>query len=117
MNEEIILLFRKELQNLGYCETVINAYPRQIRTFLEFIKKENTAIKSEDILNYYNHIKTVKGKRTKKPFSENYIAGILLSIRLYFDYLQRNGTIKISPYQLKIKQPKSEERKVFTRKK
>ena len=117
MNEEIILLFRKELQNLGYCETVINAYPRQIRTFLEFIKKENTAIKSEDILNYYQHIKTVKGKRTKKPFSESYIAGILLSIRLYFDYLQRNGTIKISPYQLKIKQPKSEERKVFTRKK
>jgi integrase/recombinase XerD len=115
MNEEIILQFRKELQNLGYCKTVINAYPRQIRTFLEFIKKENTAIKSEDILNYYQHIKKVKGKRTKKPFSESYIAGILLSIRLYFDYLQRNGTIKISPYQLKIKQPKSEERKVFTK--
>ncbi|MCJ7933588.1 MAG: hypothetical protein MUW56_08105 [Chryseobacterium sp.] len=65
---EDIYLFRKELQNLGYCETVTNTYPRQIRVFLEFIKKENTAIKSEDILNYYNHIKTVKGKRTKKPF-------------------------------------------------
>ena len=111
---EDIYLFRKELQNLGYCETVINAYPRQIRVFLEFIKKENTAIKSEDILSYYNYIKTVKGKRTKKLFSENYIAGILLSIRLYFDYLQRTGTIKTSPYQLKIKAPKSEERKVFT---
>ena len=113
MNETIIQ-FRKELQNLGYCETVINAYPRQIRTFLEFIKKENPEIKSEDILSYYNHIKTVKGKRTKKLFSESYIAGILLSIRLYFDYLQRTGIIKISPYQLKIKQPKLEERKVFT---
>lgn len=113
--DEIILQFRKELQNLGYCETVINAYPRQIRTFLEFIKKENTEIKSEDILNYYHHIKTVKGKRTRKLFSESYITGILLSIKLYFDYLQRAGTIKISPYQLKIKAPKSEERKVFTK--
>ena len=111
---EDIYLFRKELQNLGYCKTVVDFYPRKIRTFLEFIKKENKEIKSEDILNYYQHIKTVKGKRTKKPFSESYIAGILLSIRLYFDYLQRNGIIKISPYQLKIKQPKSEERKVFT---
>lgn len=114
MNETIIQ-FRKELQNLGYCKTVINFYPRQIRTFLEFIKKENTDIKSEDVLSYYQHIKTVKGKRTKKPFSESYIAGILLSIKLYFDYLQRTGTIKISPYQLKIKIPKSEERKVFTK--
>lgn len=114
-NEEIILQFRKELQNLGYCKTVTDSYPRQIRTFLEFTKKENTAIKSEDILNYYNHIKTVKGKRTRKPFSESYITGILLSIKLYFDYLQRTGIIKISPYQLKIKAPKSEERKVFTK--
>lgn len=115
MNEEIILQFRKELQNLGYCKTVTNSYPRQIRTFLEFTKKENTAIKSEDILNYYNHIKTVKGKRTRKPFSESYITGILLSIKLYFDYLQRTRTIKISPYQLKIRAPKSQERKVFTK--
>lgn len=115
MNDEIILQFRKELQNLGYCKTVVNFYPKQIRTFLEFIKKENKEIKSEDIFNYYNHIKTVKGKRTKKLFSESYIAGILLSIKLYFDYLQRTGTIKINPYQLKIKAPKSEERKVFTK--
>ena len=114
MSDENIYLFRKELQNLGYCKTVVNFYPKQIRIFLEFIKKENTEIQQEDILHYYQHIKTVKGKRTKKPFSENYIAGILLSIRLYFDYLQRTGTIKISPYQLKIKAPKSEERKVFT---
>lgn len=115
MNDDIILQFRKELQNLGYCKTVTNSYPRQIRTFLEFTKKENTAIKSEDILNYYHHIKTVKGKRTRKLFSESYITGILLSIKLYFDYLQRTGRIKISPYQLKIKAPKSEERKVFTK--
>jgi len=115
MNDDIILQFRKELQNLGYSKTVIDTYPKQVRVFLEHLKKENTAIKSEDILNYYHHIKTVIGKRTRKLFSESYITGILLSIKLYFDYLQRTGTIKISPYQLKIKAPKSEERKVFTK--
>lgn len=115
MNDENILHFRKELQNLGYCKSVTEGYPRRVRMFLEYIRKDNTEIKTEDILNYYDHLKTAKGKKTKKPFSDSYIHGILLSIKLYFDYLQRSGTIKISPYQLKIKALKSEERKVFTK--
>ena len=115
MHEQIILQFRKELQNLGYCKTVVNSYPRQIRNFLEYSRKTKEEIKSEDILNYYSYLKTCKGIRTKKPFSESYIAGILLSIKLYFDYLQRTGERKDNPYNLKIKAPKSEERKIFTR--
>lgn len=114
MNEENILLFRKELQNLGYCKTVVNAYPRQIAKFLKYIRKENFEVQTKDILNYYSYLKTVISSRTKKPLSDNYLHTILLSIKLYFDYLQRTGTIKINPYQLKIKAPKSEERKVFT---
>ena len=115
MHEQIILQFRKELQNLGYCKTVINSYPRQIRTFLEYSRKTKEEIQSKDILNYYSYLKTSIGIRTKKPFSESYIAGILLSIKLFFDYLQRTEERKDNPYQLKIKTPKSEERKIFTR--
>jgi integrase/recombinase XerD len=114
MNEENILLFRKELQNLGYCKTVINSYPKQIAKFLKYIRKENFEVQSQDILDYYTYLKTIISPRTKKPLSDNYLHTILLSIKLYFDYLQRTGTIKINPYQLKIKTPKSEERKVFT---
>ncbi|MEC3877976.1 hypothetical protein [Chryseobacterium salviniae] len=44
----------------------------------------------------------------------NYLHTILLSIKLYFDYLQRTGPIKLNPVQLKIKSPISEERKVCT---
>lgn len=113
MNETIIQ-FRKELQNLGYCKTVINSYPKQIAKFLKHIRKENFEVQTGDILEYYTYLKTVISSRTKKPLSDNYLHTILLSIKLYFDYLQRTGTIKISPYQLKIKAPKSEERKVFT---
>ncbi len=114
MNEESILFFRKELQNLGYSKTVVNNYPKQVRAFLSHFKKSFTEIYTQDILEYHLHLKTIIGTRTKKPFSESYIHSILLAIKLYFEYLQRTGAIKINPYQLKIKSPKSEERKIFT---
>lgn len=115
MNEEIILQFRKELQNLGYCKTVTNSYPKRITKFLNYTRKENFEIQNKDILDYYNYLKTIISPRTRKSLSENYLHTILLAIKLYFEYLQRSGTIKISPYQLKIKAPKSQERKVFTK--
>lgn len=114
MNEEIILLFRKELQSLGYCKTVVNSYPKQISKFLKHIRKENFEVQTKDILDYYSYLKTIISSRTKKPLSDNYLHTILLAIKLYFDYLQRTETIKTNPYGLKIKAPKSEERKVFT---
>jgi integrase/recombinase XerD len=115
MNDETILLFRKELQNLGYSKTVVNNYPKQIRALLSHFKKSFAEIHTQDILDYHLHLKTIIGTRTKKPFSESYIHSILLAIKLYFEYLQRTGAIKINPYQLKIKSPKSEERKIFTK--
>ena len=115
MNEETVLQFRKELQNLGYSKTVVNNYPKQIRAFLSHFKKSFTEIHTQDILDYHLHLKTIIGTRTKKPFSESYTHSILLAIKLYFEYLQRTGAIKINPYQLKIKSPKSEERKIFTK--
>jgi len=112
MNENI-LQFRKELQNLGYCKTVINSYPKQITKFLNYTRKEYFEMQSKDILDYYSYLKTIISPRTKKPLSDNYLHSILLAIKLYFDYLQRTGQRKDNPYQLKIKAPKSEERKVF----
>ena len=114
MNEESILFFRKELQNLGYSKTVVNNYPKQVKNFLDHQKKHFAEIHTQDILDYHLHLKTIIGTRTKKPFSESYIHSILLAIKLYFEYLQKTGAIKINPYQLKIKSPKSEERKIFT---
>lgn len=115
MNEESILFFRKELQNLGYSKTVVNSYPKQIKNFLGHRKKHFTEIQTKDILDYHNYLKTAIGKRTGKPFSESYIHSILLAIKLYFEYLQKTNQRKENPYQLKIKSPKSEERKIFTK--
>ena len=114
MNDDTIIQFRKELQNLGYSKNVVNNYPKQVKKFLEHQKKHFTEITTQDILEYHSHLKTTIGTRTGKPFSESYIHSILLAIKLYFEYLQRAGAIQINPYQLKIKSPKSEERKIFT---
>lgn len=113
MNETIIQ-FRKELQNLGYCETVVNSYPKVAERFLNHCKKPKEDIKTIDILNYHLSLKTTKSRITKENLSESGIAGKMRAIRMYFDYLQRTGIIKTNPYQLKIKTPKYEERKVFT---
>lgn len=115
MNDDTIIQFRKELQNLGYSKNVVNNYPKQVKKFLEHQKKHFTEITTQDILEYHSHLKTTIGTRTGNPFSESYIHSILLAIKLYFEYLQRAGAIKINPYQLKIKSPKSEERKIFTK--
>lgn len=115
MNDDTILQFRKELQNLGYSKTVVNNYPKQIKNFLDHRKKHFTEITTQDILEYHSHLKTTKGARTGKPFSESYIHSILLAIKLYFEYLQKTNQRKENPYQLKIKSPKSEERKIFTK--
>ena len=114
MSEESIYQFRKELQNLGYCESVVNTYPKEIERFLNYCKKEKENTTSTDILDYHKILETTKSRVTKANLSQSTIAGKMRSIRMYFDYLQRTGEIKTNPYQLKIKSPKYEERKIFS---
>lgn len=111
---ESIYQFRKELQNLGYCESVVNTYPKEIERFLVYCKKENENTTSTDILGYHKSLETTKSRVTKENLSQSAIAGKMRSVRMYFDYLQRTGEVKTNPYQLKIKSPKYEERKIFS---
>ena len=111
---EDIYLFRKELQNLGYCESVVNFYPKTVKRFLEYCKKPREYIKTIDILEYHQLLQTTKSRVTKGNLSQSGIAGKMRAIRMYFDYLQRTGQRKDNPYQVKIKTPKYQERKVFT---
>ncbi|AZB27020.1 hypothetical protein EG339_21740 [Chryseobacterium bernardetii] len=112
---EELYLFRKELQNLGYCKTVVSSYPKQVAKFLNHTRKVYFEIQPSDIATYYSYLQTIQSPRTGKLLSESYIHSILLAIKLYFEYLQRAGQRKDNPYQVKIKSPKSEERKVFTK--
>ena len=61
---EDIYLFRKELQNLGYCKTVVNAYPKIVERFFNHCKKPKEEIKTIDILDYHSALKTTKSRIT-----------------------------------------------------
>ncbi|MEN2436734.1 tyrosine-type recombinase/integrase [Weeksellaceae bacterium A-14] len=112
---EELYLFRKELQNLGYCKTVVESYPREIARFLKYCNKPKEEITVVDVAMYYEILKITKSRVTKENLSPNTISGKMRAIRVYFDYLQRIWTRKDNPCQLKIKAPKSNERKVFTK--
>lgn len=112
--EESIYHFRKELQVLGYCKSVVNSYPKHARNFLVYSKESFGNIKANHIKEYYAYLKTKPNRRKDGNISESHLYSQMLSIKIYFEYLERNGKIKRNPYSLRLKQPIKNERTVFT---
>lgn len=106
--------FRKELENLGYCKNVVSNYPKYAKHFLDFSKENIEKITDKHIKNYHLYLQEKPKQRQKVKLSQSHIYSQLLAIKLYFDYLQRTKKIKRNPYNLRIKQPIKNERKVFT---
>ena len=106
--------FRKELQGLGYSKNAVNSYPKYVQGLLNYSKENPQKITGKHIKNYYAYLKTKPKQRGKGCLSESHIYSQMLSVKLYFDYLERTGIIKQNPYNLKIKQPIKNERIVFT---
>lgn len=106
--------FRKELQGLGYSKNAVNSYPKYAQGLLNYSKESPQKITGKHIKCYYEYLKTKPKQRGKGILSESHIYSQMLSIKLYFDYLERTGTVKQNPYNLKIKQPIKNERIVFT---
>lgn len=106
--------FRKELETLGYSKTVVDNYPKYVKRLLEYTKENLQKITNNHIKNYYQYLKTKHNQRTKKLLSQSHIYSQLLAIKLFFDYLERTKKIKRNPYNLRIKQPVNNQRKVFT---
>jgi integrase/recombinase XerD len=105
MSEDTLYLYKKELQNLGYCQGVIINYPKYAQNLLDYTKENPENINPNHIENYHNYLKQKVHQRRKVIISENYIHSQLLGVRFFFEYLERIGKIKINPYQLKIKSP------------
>lgn len=106
--------FRKELQGLGYSKNTVNSYPKYAQGLLDYSKENPQKITGKHIKSYHEYLKTKPSQRRKGTISESHIYSQMLSIKLYFDYLERTGTVKQNPYNLKIKQPIKNERTVFT---
>jgi integrase/recombinase XerD len=111
MFEDQIYNFRKELQNLGYCTSVVKNYPKYAQNLLVFTNENYTKINPNHIKKYYEYLQTKPHKNQQKTISQSYIHCQLLGVKLYFEYLERINKIKVNPYNLRIKTTKSNPRK------
>jgi len=111
---ETLLNFRKELQNLGYSKGVINNYPKYVRKLITFCKETPEKITTQQIKNYQEYLQTKPNERRAGIISESYRYSNLLAIKIFFDYLLKNKIILENPYQIKVKQPAKNQRKIFT---
>lgn len=114
MFENTIYEFRKELENLGYCKTVIKIYPKYAQNLLSYTKEKPEKTTENQIKEYYEYLKAKPKLNGKGIISESHINSQLLAIRLFFEYLQRLGKIKRNPYKLKVKSPAGNQRNILT---
>lgn len=112
--EDEIYAFRKELQTLGYCKTVITNYPKYIYHFLVFAKETVLKINDMHIKSYHKHLQQKTSKTKNKTISESHVHSQLLALKMYFEYLERTHKINANPFTLKLKSPKNEVKNVLT---
>ena len=86
----------------------VQAYLRDIRHFADFVSSRGVADVAEasnaDVVAYLMNLKTAGRSRST-------VNRKLASIRIYFDFLQREGLVKINPAD-DIKSPKIEKREI-----
>src|SRR5690606_32677388 len=98
--EENIYHFRKELQVLGYCKSVVNSYPKHARNFLVYSKEPFGNITAKHIKYYYAYLKSNPNMRKDGNIREIYLYRQKLGIKNYYVYLERNVKIKRNSYSL-----------------
>ena len=86
--------YRKELETLGYSKSIVNNYPKYVKSFLEFTQELLENINEEHIKNYSNYLQNRPNKRRIGKLSESYIHSQQLAIKGFFDYLERIDQIK-----------------------
>lgn len=106
--------YRNELQNLGYSKSIVNNYPKYVKSFLEFTHELLENISEDHIKNYFNYLQNRPNQRRQGKLSESYIHSQQHSIKGFFDYLERINQIKQNPFTLKLKSPKHQQRIVLT---
>lgn len=106
--------YKKELQTLGYSESIVRNYPKYVAYFLEFTHELLEKISQEQIKIYFEYLSQRPNKRRIGKLSESYIHSQKLAIKGFFEYLQRTNQIKENPFNLKLKSPKHQERIILT---
>ena len=111
---EQIYNYRKELETLGYSKSIVNNYPKYVKSFLEFTQEILQNISEDHIKSYHNYLQEKPNQRRIGKLSQSYIHSQQLAIKGFFDYLERIDQIKQNPFTLKLKSPKHQQRIVLT---
>ncbi len=82
-NDKVLYNYRESLILQEKSQTTINKYIRDADRFLDFISKEISGIKKQDILRYKEHL-----SKRYKPVSVN---SYLISINRFLSYLNKNS--------------------------
>ena len=105
MYDDKIYHYRKELETLGYSQSIVNNYPKYVKSFLTQSKETPENISEQHIKNYYNYLQNRPNQRRQGKLSQSYIHSQQLAIKGYFEYLERIDQIKQNPFTLKLKRP------------
>jgi integrase/recombinase XerD len=111
---DLIYSFRQELENLGYSKSIVNSYPKYVKSFLIFNHELPENISEDHIKNYSGYLQEKPNKRRQGKLSQSYIHSQQLAIKGFFNYLERTGQIKQNPFTLQLKSPQYQERNILS---
>ena len=85
----------------GLSNNTFDSYKRDLIDFFEYIKKEYKNITKDDIIKYIEYLAKKDNPRTVNRH--------IVSVKNYFKYTQKNGSIKINPCEdiTGLKMPKT----------
>ena len=124
LQHELTEKFKTYLVQIGYSKSSCNMLPYCVLEFLKYtnareVKQINQGqseasltplvktITSEQIQAFYEYLQSRKHKRKDEALSETFISHNIYSLKVFFNWLEQTGEIKINPISnLKFKRPK-----------
>jgi len=88
-----------EMKLRGFTDNTIKSYNIYIKEFLEWVKKEPSAVGEEDVKNY------ITEKMIDENCSSRTIASIIAALKFFFENVVKKDVVKIKPPKLEKKLP------------
>ena len=86
-NDDKIYNYRKELETLGYRQSIVNNYPKYVKNFLAQSKETPENISEQHIKNYYNYLQNRPNQRRQTQLIKSNIHSHQLAKKGNFQHL------------------------------
>jgi len=113
--KELVEDFNTYLTHIGYSQNTKKMLPRLLNDFLHYTNKSLADIDKQDIITYYEHLKTKPKKGGAAYLSESYINHHIYTLNVFFNYQLELGNITNNPMStLEFPRPNSKPREIVT---